>query len=103
MGMMTRAQAKIIAEELYKLMRNDVVNVAQEIAREDMDQFISAPEAAKMLGWSVKTLYTRKNDIAAYVKVGNKLMFKRSQLMKIIGSGKLRRRSCKEPISPSNA
>lgn len=95
MAMMTRAQAKLIAEELYKLLRNDVVSATKEIASEDMDQYMSAPEAASMLGWTVKTLYARKNDIGSYTKVGRKLMFRRSQLMKIIDSGKLKRReSC---------
>lgn len=89
---MTRAQAKLIAEELYKLMQEDVITATKEIAKENLDLYLSAQEAAKMLGWTVKTLYLRKDDVGSYTKVGRKLMFRRSQLMKVIDSGKLKRR-----------
>lgn len=85
----TRNQAKMIAEELYKIIRKDVVSAAKDIVVEETDELINSNDAAKILNWSVGTLYNRKNDIGSFVKVGNRLMFSKRALMQRISSGSL--------------
>ena len=90
MPIMTRAQAKIIAEELYKLMRKDILFVVQETTIDENEEYLTSVEAAKMLGWSIGTLYNRKKDIGSYIKVGNQLRFPKTKLKRIIESGRLK-------------
>lgn len=85
----TRNQAKMIAEELYKIIHKDLVTAAKEIVVEDTDEYINSVDAAKILNWSVGTLYNRKNDVGAFVKVGNRLMFSKRALRQRISSGAL--------------
>lgn len=87
--MITRSQAKMIAEELHKLIRKDVVETVKEIVIEETDEFINSVEAAKILNWSMKTLYNRRDDVGSYVKVGNRLMFSKRALKQRISSGAL--------------
>lgn len=54
--MMTRREARMVAEELYSLMQRDK-------ASQEERQYISAREAAKRIGWSLRTLYNRIDDI----------------------------------------
>lgn len=90
MGIMTRAQAKIIAEELYKLMRNDIREIVRETTIFENEEYLTSVDAAKMLNWSIGTLYNRKDDIGSYIKVGNQLRFPKTQLKRIIESGRLK-------------
>ncbi len=54
--MMTRREARMVAEELYSLMQRDK-------ATQEDKQYISAREAAKRIGWSLRTLYNHIDDI----------------------------------------
>jgi hypothetical protein len=54
--MLTRREARMIAEELYVLMNKD-----KESAEDK--RVIGAVEAARMIGWSLRTLYNRISDI----------------------------------------
>ncbi len=71
---MTRPEARMIAEELHKLFRKDIETVIKTTVSEETDTYISAKEAAAMLGWEIQTLYNRIKDIP-HVKVGKKLRF----------------------------
>lgn len=84
---LTRNQAKMIAEELYKLIRKDVVNVAAETAHDETEEYLCPKEAARMLGWSVSNVYKRKDDLKCYVKIKGRLRFPKSQLHRVIQSG----------------
>lgn len=79
---LTRREAKMIAEELYALMRPEVKQAATTIATDELDTWLSHEEAAKMLGYSVQTLYQRI-DIP-YTKVGRKRRYSRSALLQFL-------------------
>ena len=51
---MTRREARMVAEELFILMQKE---------KAEDKRTIGAKEAAQMLGWSLRTLYNRVNDI----------------------------------------
>ncbi len=71
---MTRNDARMIAEELFKLMQsNKVLN----------ERYMSAPEAAELLGLPLQTLYNKINEIP-HTKVGRRLRFAESALKKYI-------------------
>ena len=53
---MTRTEARILAEELYKLMRKDVKRIVEETVIECSDEWVGVGEAANILGCSVGTL-----------------------------------------------
>ena len=53
------------------------------------DLFVNSVDAAKILNWSVGTLYNRKNDVGSYVKVGNRLMFSKRAIKQRMASGTL--------------
>ena len=50
---MNRNEAKMVAEELYKLIHKDVRNIVSQTVKEETEEWIGAKEAAKVLGWSV--------------------------------------------------
>lgn len=54
--MMTRREARMVAEELYALMQRDKDNAESK-------RYINARQAAEMLGWSLRTLYNRIGEI----------------------------------------
>lgn len=60
---MNRNEAKMVAEELYKLIHKDVRNIVSQTVKEETEEWIGAKEAAKVLGWSVGTLYNRIEEI----------------------------------------
>lgn len=53
---MTRTEARILAEELYKLMRKDVKRIVEETVIECSDEWVGVGEAANILG-AVLVLY----------------------------------------------
>ena len=73
---MTRAEAKMIAEELYKLMRKgDVLP----------ERYLNAKEAAELLGRPLRTLYNKVSELP-HTKVGKHLRFKESSLRQYMGA-----------------
>lgn len=54
--MMTRREARMVAEELFALMQRDKASAEDK-------RYISAREAAQMIGWSLRTLYNHIDDI----------------------------------------
>lgn len=85
----TRAQAKMIAEELYKLVKGDVVDAAKEVTKQETEEYLSVKEVAQMLKWAPITVYRRKDDIGCYVKSKNRILFIKSQVHRAIQLGRL--------------
>lgn len=81
---MTRTEARILAEELYKLMRKDVKRIVEETVIECSDEWVGVGEAANILGCSVGTLYNNISNIP-HTKNGRLLRFKKSALIKYLG------------------
>lgn len=86
-----RHEAKMIAEELYSLLKNDCKKVVQQVAETETDEYLDMKEAAALLKCSPWTLYRKKDTaVGAYTKIGNKLRFRKSVLLKAIYEGKFK-------------
>lgn len=87
----TRAQAKLIAEEVYKLMANDVKkqlnNKLDEIINTETEELVSLKEAAQLLRVSPGCLYKTKDNYGCYTKIKNRILFSKSRLIKIVQQG----------------
>lgn len=70
---MTRTDAKMIAEELFKLFKKN------SLAQRPMEKYIGITEAAELLGMPKNTLYKKVQQIP-HVKRGRQLLFKESSL-----------------------
>lgn len=88
--MIRRSEAKMIAEELFSLIRNDCNKVAKEYVATVNECYLNIQEAADIIGWSTSTLYKKKDMIGAYTKIGNQLRFPKSVLLQLIREGKLK-------------
>lgn len=87
-----RNEAKMIAEELYSLIKSDCSKVVKEVADRETEEYISVKEAAAILKCSTWTIY-RKKDTAiggAYTKIGHKIRFKKSAIIKALEEGKFK-------------
>ena len=80
---MNRTEARIIAEELYKLMRKDVKRLVEETIIECSDEWIGVGEAANILGCSVGTLYNNIDSVP-HTKNGRLLRFRKASLIKYL-------------------
>ena len=60
---MNRSDARMIAEELHKFIRNDVRKAVTEMATAETEEYLNAKQAAVFLGWKLQTLYNRIHDI----------------------------------------
>ena len=81
---MNRSDAKMIAEELHKFIRNDVRKVVTEMATAETEEYLNAKQAAVFLGWKLQTLYNRIHDIP-HTKNGKSLIFYQISFEKIHG------------------
>lgn len=83
----TRNHAKMVAEELYKLIRKEVVEASKEITKDDTEEFICLKDAARMLGISPGYLYKKKDKIGCYTKIHGHILFAKRQLRNTISAG----------------
>lgn len=51
---MNRSDAKMIAEELHKFIRNDVRKAVTEMATAETEEYLNAKQAAVFLGWKLQ-------------------------------------------------
>lgn len=80
---MTRTEARMVAEELYKLIHKDVKTIISKTVKEETEEWIGTKEAANILGWSIGTLHNRINEVP-HTKLNNKLRFKKSTLLQFL-------------------
>ncbi|MBD5280384.1 MAG: hypothetical protein HDS35_07565 [Bacteroides sp.] len=83
----TRQHAKMIAEEMIKLLRKDVVGVMGQVVKEETTEFICTKEAALLLGVSVGRLYQTKDSYGCYTKVNGRIKFDKHLLIRRISEG----------------
>lgn len=86
---LTRKDAKLIAEELVKLLRYEVKGTMEEITKDETEEFICLKDAAMLLGISPSTLYKTKDIYGCYSKIGNRILFAKFRLIRAINSGAL--------------
>lgn len=78
---MTRSEARMLAEELYKLMRKDVKQLVQQSVSEETDEWLTTEQAARMMGVSIS--YIKQNDIP-HSKVGRLNRYRKSDIQKLM-------------------
>lgn len=76
---MTRTDARMIAEELFKMIKPLVVEQLANITSEVIDETFDVSQAAKYLGCKQKTIYNKIKEIPHF-KVGRALRFSRLAL-----------------------
>lgn len=85
----TRKEAAMIAEELYKKIRGEVVSAAKEITKMETEEYLTPKDVARILGWNQYTVYKKKDHLGCYVKINNRLLFPKSKLHQVVQSGRL--------------
>lgn len=85
--MISRKEAKMIAEELYKFIRKDCCEATEVILKDETEEFICLKEAARMLGMSPGWLYKSKDKIGCYTKVKGRIRFAKSRLKRAVIAG----------------
>lgn len=83
----TRKDAKMIAEELFKMIRGDVISASKEITKVETEEYLTPKDVSRILGWSPWTVRKKKDDLKCYVRVNGRIYFMKSQLHKMIQSG----------------
>lgn len=78
---MTRSEARLVAEELYKLMRKDVNVLVSQMVANETDEWLSTEQAASMMGVSVS--YIKQNGIP-HSKVGRLNKYRKSDIQKLM-------------------
>lgn len=76
---MTRNEAKILAQEIYKLMKKDIKELVSQAVAEETDEYMSTKQAAELLGVSIS--YLLHSDLPK-TKVGKLNKYKKSDLIK---------------------
>lgn len=87
--MFTRKEARMIAEELHKLIRGEVVDAAKDITKMENEEYLTAKDVARILGWHYLTVYKKKDDLGCYVRIKNRIFFPKSKFHQVLQSGKL--------------
>lgn len=83
----TRKDAALIAEELYRKIRNDVVAAAKEITKVETEEYLTPKDVSRIIGWSPWTVRKRKDDLKCYVRINGRIYFIKSQLHKMLQAG----------------
>lgn len=83
----TRNQAKMIAEELFKIIRKDCIEATKEIVKDETEEFICLKDAARILGISPSTMYKKKDQYGCYTKINGRIRFAKSRLCRAVQSG----------------
>ena len=78
---MTRSEAKILAEELYKLMKKDIKNLVSQAVEKETDEWLTAEQVADMIGVSIS--YVMHSDIP-HSKIGRLNRYRKSDIVKLI-------------------
>lgn len=78
---MTRTEAKLVAEELHKLMRKEIKQLVEQYVDKETDEWLSSQEAAKYMGVSLG--FVIKSNIP-HSKIGNRNKYRRSDLRKLM-------------------
>ena len=78
---MTRNEVKILAEEIYKLMKKDLKTMVSQGVTEEADEWLTPEQVARMLSMSIS--YVMHSDIP-YTKVGCRRRYRKSDIVKML-------------------
>lgn len=82
---MTRREARMVAEELYNLMRSDIIGVAREQSVKAGDEYLTTEQAAQMLGMTAASLQHRSARFP-HVRVGRRNLYSRAAIAQLLTS-----------------
>ncbi len=85
----TKREAEMIADALYKKLEGKVSEIVKGITKVETEEYYCAKEVARILGWNQYTVYKKKDVLGCYVKINNRLLFPKSRLHAVIQSGRL--------------
>lgn len=78
-------------DEFRTLLKESVLEVLSEVHKENPDQLMNIQEAAAFLGLAVNTLYEKTSErLIPHYKQGKKVIFKKSELIGWIESGRIK-------------
>ena len=80
---MTRNDAKLIAEELYKLIHKDVKLYVSTAVEAETEEWLNTQQAAEFLGVSLSYIKKNITDIP-HTKIGKLNKFKKSTLLQFL-------------------
>ena len=78
---MTRHEARLVAEELYKLMKDDIKKHVRELVKEGQDDLLSPKQVADILGVSVS--FVMHSSIPK-TKVGKLNRYRKSDIVNML-------------------
>lgn len=78
---MTQHEARLVAEELYKLMKDDVKRHVRELVKEEQEDWLSPKQAADILGVSVSFVM---HSSLPKTKVGRMNRYRKSDVVKLL-------------------
>lgn len=78
---MTRNEMKILAEELYRLMKKDIKNIVSQAVTKETDEWLTPEQVAEMLSMSIS--YVMHSDIP-YTKVGHRRRYRKSDIIELL-------------------
>ena len=78
---MTRNEVKILAEEIYKLMKKDIKTIVSQVVTEEADEWLTPEQVARMLSMSIS--YVMHSDIP-YTNVGCRRRYRKSDIVKML-------------------
>lgn len=85
----TKREAEMIADALFKKLEGTVTEVVKGIIKIETEEYYTPKDVARILGWNQYTVYKKKDLLGCYVKLNNRLLFPKSKLHAVIQSGRL--------------
>jgi hypothetical protein len=82
--MLTNEDLEAITEAFRNVIKNEMHDMIDDALQEKRNTFLSAAETAKLIGCSVKTLYSKSCKIP-HTKVGKYLQFSRDDVLRYLG------------------
>lgn len=79
-----------VSKEVVKLLGGKIIEAVDKHIEAADDSLIGVSEAASMLGMKPHTLYKKKNKIP-HTKIGNRLLFSKVEISKLVRSPHLLR------------
>lgn len=80
---MTRNEARILAQELYKLMKGDIKKHIHEIVSKEQEEWMNVVQVSEFMGVSVAYVNAHIHEIP-HTKVGRLNRFRKSDIIRMM-------------------
>ncbi len=85
----TRKEAAMIAEELYKKIKPEILSAVKDITKIETEEYYTPKDIARILGYNQYTVYKKKDLLGCYLKINNRLLFPKSKFHELLQSGRI--------------